>query len=215
MERVRPSVAVLDYGAGNVRSAVRGFDTAGGRTSITGRADEAARADVLVIPGVGHIASCLASLRDSGLVGLLEDWIGADRPVFGICVGMQLLYEHSEEGNTTGLGLLPGRVERFAPGVTVPHMGWDVVTAVDDHPDRDLLHGVAGQRCYFVHSYYAVPAEPGHVVATCDHGSATGFPCVVREGSVVGTQFHPEKSGAVGQRLLANWLDSLGGDAPA
>lgn len=202
----RPAVAVLDYGAGNVRSAVRGFDAAGGRAFVTGDADRAAAADVVVVPGVGHIASCLASLRASRLVGLLEDWIRADRPVFGICVGMQLLYEYSEEGDTTGLGLLPGRVERFKAGVTVPHMGWDVVTPVATHPDRSLLDGVAGQRCYFVHSYYAVPADPSHVVATCDHGSATGFPCVVREGSVVGTQFHPEKSGIVGQRLLENWL---------
>jgi len=205
----RPSVAVLDYGAGNVRSATRGFDAAGGDAFVTADADTAAAADVVVVPGVGHIASCLATLRASGLVAVLEDRIRRDRPVFGICVGMQLLYEHSEEGDTPGLGLLPGVVRRFAPGVTVPHMGWDVVTAVRGHPDEAVLAGVAGERCYFVHSYFAVPDDAAHVVATCDHGAAEGFPCVVREGSVTGTQFHPEKSGEVGRRLLANWLSTV------
>ncbi len=211
----RRRVAVLDYGAGNVRSATRGFDAAGAEAIVTADAAEADAADVLVVPGVGHIRSCLDSLRRSGLVGVLEDWIVRQRPIFGICVGMQLLYEHSEEGDTTGLGLLPGTVRRFAPGVTVPHMGWDVVTPTEDAVDDPLLAGVAGQRCYFVHSYFAVPDDPGHVVATCDHGAATGFPCVVREGSVTGTQFHPEKSGVVGQRLLENWLAMLPGDAGA
>ncbi|MBY5163192.1 imidazole glycerol phosphate synthase subunit HisH [Salsipaludibacter albus] len=204
-----PRAAVLDYGAGNVRSAKRGFDAAGADAFVTDDVATAAAADVLVIPGVGHIASCLANLRASGMVGLLTDWIGRERPVFGICVGMQLLYGHSAEGDTTGLGLLPGAVRRFTDDVTVPHMGWDVVTAAPGHRDDPILAGVAGERCYFVHSYFAVPDDPAHVVATCDHGAATGFPCVVREGSVVGTQFHPEKSGEVGHRLLRNWLASL------
>ncbi len=205
----RPTVAVLDYGAGNVRSAKRGFDAAGGNAFVTADAAVAADAEVVVVPGVGHIASCLANLRASGLVDLLQDRIRTARPVFGICVGMQLLYEHSEEGDTPGLGLLPGVVRRFSTGVTVPHMGWDVVTAVPGHPDESVLAGVAGERCYFVHSYFAVPDDDAHVMATCDHGAAEAFPCVVREGSVTGTQFHPEKSGDVGRRLLANWLASV------
>lgn len=208
-DHARRRVAVLDYGAGNVRSATRGFDAAGADAFVTGDPGAADAADVLVVPGVGHIRSCLANLRTSGLVAVLEDWIARERPIFGICVGMQLLYGHSEEGDTTGLGLLPGRVRRFAPGVTVPHMGWDVVTPAAGRADDPLLAGVAGKRCYFVHSYFAEPADPDHVVAICDHGAATGFPCVVREGSVVGTQFHPEKSGPVGSRLLANWLSTL------
>lgn len=209
MTTVSPRAAVLDYGAGNVRSAKRGFDAAGADAFVTDAAASAAGADLLVIPGVGHIASCLANLRASGMVGLLEEWIGQDRPIFGICVGMQLLYGHSEEGDTTGLGLLPGHVRRFTDDVIVPHMGWDVVTPAPGHDDDPLLAGVAGQRCYFVHSYFVVPTDPDHVVATCDHGAASGFPCVVREGSVTGTQFHPEKSGDVGHRLLRNWLGLL------
>ena len=203
-------VAVLDYEAGNVRSAAAGLAAVGVDAFITSRVDEARSADALVVPGVGHIRSCLANLRASGLHDLLGEWIADQRPMFGICVGMQLLYEHSDEGDTPGLGLLPGRVERFPGGVVVPHMGWDVVTPADGWAGDPLLDGVAGERCYFVHSYYAVPTDRSHVVATCDYGEAAGFPCLVREGSVVGTQFHPEKSSVVGRRLLANWVATLG-----
>jgi imidazole glycerol-phosphate synthase subunit HisH len=202
---VRPTVAVLDYGAGNVRSARRGFDAAGARAVITGEHDVAERADVLVVPGVGHFSSCVQGLRSSGLEDLLHARIAGGRPVFGICVGMQILYATSEEGDATGLGLLPGRVVRFPTAAIVPHLGWDVVRA--SRPDP-LLDGVDGQRLYFTHSYYAVPEDDSHVLATCRYGG-TDFPCLVREGSVVGTQFHPEKSGAVGHRLLRNWLDAL------
>ncbi|MEX2328285.1 MAG: imidazole glycerol phosphate synthase subunit HisH [Nitriliruptoraceae bacterium] len=198
-------VAVLDYGAGNVRSARRGFEAAGANVTITASPIVAADADVLVIPGVGHFASCVANLRDAGLHRLLETWIADDRPLFGICVGMQLLYATSEEGDEPGLGLLPGRVVRLPAGAQVPHLGWNVVTDVRDDP---LFAGIDRERFYFTHSYYAVPDDQDHVVARCTHGSVD-FPCVVREGNVVGTQFHPEKSGAIGNQLLANWLRSL------
>ena len=200
-------VAVLDYDAGNVRSAQRGLVAAGADAVITGDAEEAARADALLVPGVGAFGSCVANLRSSGLVSLLERWIADERPVFGICVGMQLLYAASDEApDAVGLGLLPGRVERFPTGATVPHMGWNVVdAALDEH---HLLDGVDGERAYFVHSYYAVPVDDTHVVATTEYVGAR-FPSIVWEGSVVGTQFHPEKSGPVGQRLLANWVATL------
>ncbi len=203
----RPTAAILEYDAGNVRSARRGFDAAGARASITRDPAEAARADLLVVPGVGHFSSCLAQLRRSGLVGVIEEAIAARRPVFGICVGMQLLYAASDEApDAAGLGLLPGRVERFPTGATVPHMGWNVVdAALDEH---HLLDGIDGERVYFVHSYFAVPDDDTHVVATTEYAGAR-FPCIVWEGSVVGTQFHPEKSGPVGQRLLANWVATL------
>jgi imidazole glycerol-phosphate synthase subunit HisH len=204
----RPVAAVLDYDAGNVRSAKRGFDVAGADAVVTSDAAAAERADLLVIPGVGHFSSCLAQLRSSGLEGVVSEFITAGRPVFGICVGMQLLYERSEEGDEPGLGLLPGRVERFPVGSVVPHMGWDVVHAAEDAEDDPLLDGVAGERLYFVHSYYAVPTDAAHVVGRTAYGGVD-FPCLVREGSVVGTQFHPEKSGRVGARLLANWVASL------
>ncbi len=204
----RPSIAVLDYDAGNVRSAKRGFDAAGGDAFVTRDPDEAATADALVVPGVGHFSSCAAALRASGLTALLERWIAEQRPLFGICVGMQLLYERSEEGDEEGLGLIPGHVERFPASAVVPHLGWDIVHAAEAGLSDPLLIGVAGQRCYFVHGYYAVPVDRGHVVARTAYGGVD-FPCLVREGSVVGTQFHPEKSGEVGRRLLANWIRAL------
>ncbi|MFA9428907.1 imidazole glycerol phosphate synthase subunit HisH [Egicoccus sp. AB-alg2] len=204
----RHKIAVLDYDAGNVRSAKHGFEAAGADPFITSDPDAAAEADGLVVPGVGHFGACLASLRRSGLHGLLEDWIAAQKPVFGICVGMQLLYESSDEGDEPGLGLLAGRVERFPTGAVVPHMGWDVLHAADGHDDDPLLRGVAGERVYYVHSYYAVPTDETPVVGRTAYGGVD-FPSLVRQSSVVGTQFHPEKSGEIGRRLLANWVATL------
>ena len=204
----RPRAAILDYEAGNVRSAKRGFDAAGADAFVTGDPVEAGDADVLVIPGVGHFSACLRSMRRSGVEEVVTAAIEAGRPVFGICVGMQLLYERSAEGDEPGLGLLPGVVERFPTDAVTPHMGWDVVHPDGGAEDDPLLDGVAGERLYFVHSYYAVPSERGHVVGRCSYGGVD-FPCLVREGSVVGTQFHPEKSGPVGQRLLSNWLATV------
>jgi imidazole glycerol-phosphate synthase subunit HisH len=206
--RTGPRVAVLDYDAGNVRSAKRAFDAAGADATITGEPDAAARSDALVVPGVGHFQSCLTRLRSSGLEPLLRDWIARAHPVFGICVGMQLLYGRSDEATEPGLGLLPGHVERFPATAVVPHLGWDVLTPAGDHADDPLLTGVAGERVYFTHSYYAVPTDDAHVVARCSYGGVD-VPALVREGSVVGTQFHPEKSGEIGRRLLANWVAAL------
>lgn len=208
-----PLVAVLDYEAGNLRSAQRGLQRAGARVVVTDDAEVAGRADALVVPGVGHFGACLDNLRTAGLAALVERWVEDGRDLLGICVGMQLLYEHSEEGDRPGLGVLPGRVVRLPADVRVPHMGWDVVRPAEGHRDDPLLAGVEGQRAYFVHSYYAAPAEPDHVVATCAYPRP--FPCVVRAGRVVGTQFHPEKSADVGARLLANWVEQLAGVAAA
>ncbi len=202
-----PRVALLDYEAGNLRSAQRGLERAGAEVTVTDDAEFAGEADALVVPGVGHVGSCLAALRRRGLADLVVDWAAADRPMLGICVGMQLLYEHSEEGDTAGLGVLPGRVVRLPPSVRVPHMGWNVLTATGAYRRDPLLRGVAGERAYFVHSYRAAPTEDGHVVATTRYPDP--FPAVVRVGATVGTQFHPEKSAQVGARLLSNWIASL------
>jgi imidazole glycerol-phosphate synthase subunit HisH len=206
--RARPTAAILDYDAGNVRSAKRGFDEAGADAHVTRDPEVAAAADLLVVPGVGHFSSCLAQLRRSGLEPVVQTFIRAQRPVFGICVGMQLLYARSDEGDEPGLALLPGEVQRFPAGAVVPHMGWDLLHPAEGAAHDPLLAGVAGERLYFVHSYYAVPTDASHVVGRTTYGGVD-FPCLVREGSVVGTQFHPEKSGPVGARLLANWIASL------
>ena len=202
----RLRAAVLDYDAGNVRSAHRGIEAAGADAVITADPAVAMDADALVIPGVGHFGTCSARLRERGLEDAVRSFVADGRPVLGICVGMQLLYGGSEESEEPGLGLLPGRVVRFPDDTVVPHMGWDVVDVV--RPDA-VLGGIDGRRLYFAHSYYAVPEDDGHVLARCTYGGAD-FPCVVREGSVLGTQFHPEKSGAVGARLLLDWVASTG-----
>ncbi|MBA2318131.1 MAG: imidazole glycerol phosphate synthase subunit HisH [Euzebyales bacterium] len=201
----QPLVAVLDYDAGNLRSVEKALERAGAAASVTADAAEADRADALVVPGVGHFGQCARQLTAAGFAGLLHDWVAAARPVLGICVGMQILYATSEEDpGAVGLGLVPGRVRRLPADVVVPHMGWDRVRVVADDP---LLEGMDGERCYFANSYYAEPGEDEHVRAVCDYGP--GFPCVVRTGSVAGTQFHPEKSAEVGARLLANFVRSL------
>lgn len=199
------SVAVLDYGAGNLRSVQRALERAGASVTVTDDAVVAAAADALVVPGVGHFGQCVRQFVSAGLQDLVDGWVREGKPLLGICVGMQILYPESDEDpDVKGLGLLPGSVRRLPDDVTVPHMGWNTVEAQRSDP---LLDGVAGEAVYFVHSYAAVPSDSAHVVATSDYGP--GFPAVVRVGSVVGTQFHPEKSADVGARLLTNWVQEV------
>ena len=198
-------VAVLDYGAGNIRSVQRALERAGAVVTVTDDVEAAAHTDALVVPGVGHYGQCVRQFVAAGLRDLVEQWVAGGRPLLGICVGMQILYPASDEDpDVAGLDILPGVVKRLPDDVVVPHMGWDTVVAQRD--DR-LLDGVAGEHVYFVHSYAAVPSDSDHVVATSDYGP--GFPAVVRVGSVIGTQFHPEKSAAVGARLLGNWVTEV------
>ena len=199
------TVAVLDYGAGNLRSVQRALERAGAEVVVTDQAGVAADADAIVVPGVGHYGQCVRQFAEAGFVDLVDGWVEEGKPLLGICVGMQILYPESDEDpDVKGLDLLPGRVERLPESVTVPHMGWNTLQPQRDDP---LLAGVADHEVYFVHSYAAVPRDPEHVVATSDYGP--GFPAVVRVGSVVGTQFHPEKSADVGARLLSNWLQEV------
>lgn len=198
--------AVLDYDAGNLRSAEKSLQRAGFDAFVTADADVAADADLVVVPGVGHFGQCVRQFGAAGFAPLIRQRVADRRPVLGICVGLQIMYEGSDEDPAVpGFGFLPGWVHRFSktgPGgepLTVPHMGWNTVTATGSDP---LLAGVAGERVYFVHSFYAAPSDPDHVIARTTHGQE--FPAIAREGSVVGTQFHPEKSGDVGRRLLEN-----------
>jgi glutamine amidotransferase len=197
-------VVVLDYGSGNLRSAQRALERVGAEVTVTADPTRAAATDGLVVPGVGAFAACMAGLLAVDAKTVVADRVAADRPVLGICVGMQVLFdggvEHGVE--TDGLGVLPGRVERLAAPV-LPHMGWNTVAAPGE---SRLFAGLdADTRFYFVHSY-AVHETDG-LVARAEHGEP--FVAAVEHGSVSATQFHPEKSGDAGAALLENWLQTV------
>jgi glutamine amidotransferase len=202
------TVVVLDYGSGNVRSAVRALEKVGAQVELTADHNVAVSADGLVVPGVGAFAACMAGLEAVDAGTIIAERLATGRPVLGICVGMQVLFdagiEHGVE--TPGLGFLPGRVVPLRAPV-VPHMGWNTVTAPKD---SRLFAGIdSSTRFYFVHSY-AVDAStpPADYVATLsEHGGK--FVAAAESGLIAATQFHPEKSGEAGQLLLRNWLESL------
>jgi glutamine amidotransferase len=209
-----PLTVLLDYGIGNLRSLERAFERAGVAVVRSSCVEDARAADRLVLPGVGAFGACASALRASGLGAVVSEQAAAGVPLLGVCVGMQLLFEHSDEGDAAGLGLMPGRVVRFAPDIAgpdgarlkVPHMGWNALRTVRPHPATAGL-GEATY-VYFVHSYHAVPADPSLVVAEAEYGVAV--PAVVARGAVVGVQFHPEKSGPVGLAILRAWDASAG-----
>ena len=201
------SVVVLDYGSGNLRSAQRALERVGATVTVTPDLAAAAEADGLVVPGVGAYAACMAGIAAlPGAAGrVIAERVAAGRPVLGICVGMQVLFEAGEEHGvvTKGLGLLPGTVSRLAAR-RVPHMGWNTVTPP---ADSVLFAGLpADTRFYFVHSYAAHDPIPG--ATTCTHDAP--FVAAVERGALSATQFHPEKSGDAGATLLGNWLATLG-----
>ncbi|GAA1792107.1 imidazole glycerol phosphate synthase subunit HisH [Planosporangium flavigriseum] len=201
-----PRVVVLDYGSGNLRSAQRALERVGADVTVTDDLGLAAAADGLVVPGVGAYAACMAGIEKIDAGPAIAERVRGGRPVLGICVGMQILFESGEEHGvvTKGLGLLPGTVTRLTAPV-VPHMGWNTV----DWPASSLLgRGVEpGTRFYFVHSYAAPPLVEGAEVATAEHGGA--FAAAIERGPLAATQFHPEKSGDAGAALLENWVRSL------
>ncbi len=196
-------VVVVDYGAGNLRSVRRAIEHAGARASVSHDPRVVAGASAVVLPGVGAAADTMEKLRRRGLVEPLLEVIASGRPFLGVCMGMQALFDLSEEGGSHPcLGVLPGRVVRFATGAPVPHMGWNTLDIVSSHP---LLAGVAsGAHVYFVHSYYPAPGDPTMVVAETEYGER--FASVVARDNVMATQFHPEKSGRTGLRIYENFV---------
>ena len=205
----QPLVAVLDYGAANMVSVGQALASAGARVLVAEEPVALRGADSLVVPGVGAAGPAMVHLRDRGLLEPVREWVRAGRPCLGICLGYQLLFERSEEGDAETMGLLAGRTARLQDAPTLPHIGWNSVETVRPHP---LFDGIEdGSHFYFVHSYAPVPADEGIVLATTTHGRP--FVSAVARGSLVGLQFHPEKSAEVGQRLLANFLRLVAGDA--
>jgi len=197
-------IAIIDYGVGNLRSVEKAFSVTGCEAIVTASDRELQRAERLVLPGVGAFAACMKALTECGFDHLVRERVKEGTPLMGVCVGMQLLFEESDEfGRTSGLGLLKGRVRQFDGDLVVPHVGWNQVRRRATHP---LLEGIADQSFfYFVHSFYCEPKDQGAVVGETDYGLA--YASVVAFENVCGVQFHPEKSQAAGLRLLQNFAD--------
>jgi len=202
-------VGIVDYQMGNLRSVQKAIERVGGRAIISSDHNELANVSHLVLPGVGAFGDAMEELQKRDLVGFLRDWSLTDKPFFGICLGMQLLFESSDEGGShEGLGILPGKVVRFERDLRdatfkIPHMGWNQVESTQ--PNDPMLSGITGKPyVYFVHSYYVQPASNDVTWLTADYGSP--FCAAVRRRNLLATQFHPEKSQRDGLQLLANFL---------
>jgi imidazole glycerol-phosphate synthase subunit HisH len=203
-----PSVTVVDYGAGNLRSVARALQASGQRAVLTSDAADIDTASALILPGVGSSNDAMKALRRLDLVEPLRAYAASGRPFLGVCLGLQLLYEESEEGGGIEcLGLLPGTIKRFPqlPGLKVPQIGWNAVDVTAEHP---LLDGIpSGSYFYFVHSYYAGP-DPSFTLGQAEHG--VPFAAIVGRDNVLATQFHPEKSADFGLRIYRNFGRILG-----
>ncbi len=202
-----PTIAVIDNGLCNLGSVLKAFAVVGASPKVVRTPAElvAASADGLVLPGVGALRDCVASLKDSGLAEAVRGWIGADRPFLGVCLGLQALFDYSEEGGITGLGIFPGRVKRFVrpPEFKIPHMGWNTVRFVQPGTALQVDLRTEGESLYFVHSFYCEPADKSLVLAECDYGGP--FTAAIARGRCFATQFHPEKSQAKGLQLYRNF----------
>jgi imidazole glycerol-phosphate synthase subunit HisH len=195
-------IAIIDYGVGNLRSVEKAFAAAGAEAAVSGSETVLRKASALVLPGVGAFANCMIELAARGFDEVVRENVAQGKPLLGVCVGMQMLFEESEEfGTRDGLGLLRGRVRRFASDLLVPQVGWNQVRQHGSHP---LLTGVGDSAFfYFVHSYFCEVDDQAVVIGETDYGAP--YASVVAQGTVCGVQFHPEKSQAAGLRLLANF----------
>jgi glutamine amidotransferase len=198
-------IVIVDYGAGNLRSVQKAFEHLGYQASFTSDPSDLNRAPAIVFPGQGASPPAMAALKRDGMDDAIRSAIQHGTPFLGVCLGLQLLLDHSEEGDTECLGVVPGTVRRFGSGLKVPHMGWNAVAI----PDENLMFkGVPRDSYfYFVHSYYADPSDDSWIVGTTDYGGK--FTSVLSKDNVVATQFHPEKSGAVGLQLYDNFMKTF------
>jgi glutamine amidotransferase len=206
---VQPEVTIIDYGMGNLRSVEKALSAVGARPEVTRDAAAVRKSPRLVLPGVGAFGDAMRNLEESGLQAALLDSVRGGTPPLGLCLGLQLLFEESEEfGRHRGLGVIPGRVRKFSgPGLRVPHVGWNQVEGLQADP---LLEGIAeGTYFYFVHSFYVEPARSESSLGWTEYGLR--FCSVARHGNVWGAQFHPEKSQEAGKRLLRNFLGVAAG----
>jgi glutamine amidotransferase/cyclase len=197
-------ITLLDYGAGNVRSLINALERLGQQVHIVRTPEDILEAERLVFPGVGNFGSMMRILRDKQFIVPLQAYLAADRPFLGICLGLQALFEQSDEApGEVGLGIIPGEVQRFAVDLAVPHIGWNGLCV---HQPSSLLHRIdADAKFYFVHSYHVAPTHTEPVLATTDYGYR--FVSAIQHGNIVATQFHPEKSGAAGLQILQNFIE--------
>ena len=205
-------IAVIDYGMGNLRSVEKALKKVGGRVRITSKPSDIAKCDKLVLPGVGAFGDAMNELKRLRLVAPIKDAINEGKTFLGLCLGMQLLFDASEEApGVKGLSVLGGNVKRFKfgkGGLKVPHMGWNQVTCTDAALKKTMFNGIKDNAYfYFVHSYYGIPRRKNMIAATTDYGKP--FCSAVAHGRVWGCQFHPEKSSASGLRLLKNFLTEV------
>lgn len=209
MSEEGPIVTVIDPEMGNLRSVCRAWEHAGARIRLAATPDGVEESAAIIFPGQGAIPHCMARLEQTGWAQTLRDWIAQDRPFFGICLGMQTLFEHSEEGDTKGLGIFPGRVKRFVlgPEYKIPHMGWNAVSFCGENPP--LVDGIDRERdqFYFVHSYHVITDERDLVWGETVYGYP--FTSAIAHGKCFATQFHPEKSQAKGLQIYTNFVKSL------
>ena len=196
-------IAIIDYGMGNLHSVSKAVERLGREAVVTSSPEEILAADGAILPGVGAFGDAMSNLRETGLDAVTKQYAASGKPLLGICLGMQLLFEESEEhGKHEGLGLLPGRVVRFRGDYKVPHMGWNELTF--ERRESPLFEGLKPGHVYFVHSYHALPERREDLLATTDyHQPVTA---IVGRGSLYGMQFHPEKSGDLGMALLRNFV---------
>ena len=196
------NLVVIDYQSGNLRSVARALQAAGASPKVTGDPGQIRTADAVVLPGVGSGPAAMAALEQRGLVEPVREFLASGRPFLGICLGLQLLLDHTEEGDAPCLGVLAGEVRRLPQGLKVPHMGWNSVQLVKEHP---AFQGVPqNSYFYFVHSYYAAPQDAEGVVGLTEYGIS--MCSVYARDNLVATQFHPEKSGAIGLRIYKNFV---------
>ena len=198
-----PNIVVIDYESGNLRSVAKALETTGVTPVVTGDPSALASADAVVLPGVGSGPAAMDALRSRKLVGPLHEFVNSGKPFLGVYLGLQLLLDHTEEGDAPCLGIVPGTVKRLPPGLKVPHMGWNSVEIRGDHP---MLEGIPqDDYFYFVHSYYASPQDETAVAGITEY--SVPFCSIYARDNVVATQFHPEKSGGVGLRFYRNFVN--------
>lgn len=204
-------ITIINYGAGNLFSVEKAFSALGADVRVSSTASDILSADKIVLPGVGAFGDCMDRLNASGLIPAIREGVARGIPLLGVCVGLQILFEGSEESSgVEGLGLLQGRVSRIAaPHEKIPHMGWNALNIAENHREKDLFAGIPQDSyAYFVHSYHALPKDRAIISSTCFYGEE--ITASISAGNIMATQFHPEKSGDIGLKIIHNFVHGGG-----